>query len=387
MQLVQPSRPFVRYVHFVPDYGTGKTLLLIHKATELIKKGEKVLYLVYNKRTSEEILLTRHLREVFRKVLDRLGASQDLIAIEEVRKEEHLLTRMSSTNTGHIMVDEAPQDVDTLINKLDTDGIAKCIWVALHEYCCNTPKFFRIHLKKNFRNQPNIAQVGKEQFSLHEGHSRVITILTKWELMAEAVIEGCLLVADKVSKILWVIDVEMHFGEKTIEILRSHRDVDKAYPGGVHEYPSDFRTKDDNGEGGLDLATLTKKGADDGKCIVVTSTEYVNGFEADAVVTNARSLADQAVKDCTRATTTLARIDFFENLDWARLYQQCVRIKYDSSAPAVRCTEEEIDMLNQVGRAPYQNHDEKMDAFNRTLKDILEKRGIPFKESNFRLQL
>ncbi len=167
-------------MYFISEYGTGKTLLLIHKATELLKAGEKVLFAI-----QEQKFLAAHLQRHFDRVLEQFGADKNLLTLTTFHNEERLRLIEQNVNRQHVFIDEAsfsPEE-ERHLERLDESQMQKCLWIAFSQRDYKYANFVfkgERQLKRVFRNQPNIIRylrLNSSGVGVDRNHPQVTTII------------------------------------------------------------------------------------------------------------------------------------------------------------------------------------------------------------------
>ena len=149
-------------------YGTGKTLLLFHRARELASAGEQVLFIVFageiipnalhpfefTRRRLPDTLLTLELKNYFED-LSTLTVKQ----VTDVSEFDSILDNCPGTT--HIFMDEVPYDEARLcFDKLRASPSIDTIWVALRRGDSHGQRSLP-QLKKCLRNEKSIVEFAK----------------------------------------------------------------------------------------------------------------------------------------------------------------------------------------------------------------------------------
>ena len=120
------------FVVFVACWGSGKTLLMFHKAIQISKKGEKVLFLVFNadsKVAGHQTLLALRLTEQFK------DHNIDIKSVSFIDGADNNLCEKAK-GYKHVMLDEFFEDYDHLTQK-SQDEIQRLIktketvWISI----------------------------------------------------------------------------------------------------------------------------------------------------------------------------------------------------------------------------------------------------------------
>ena len=148
------------------DFGTGKTLLLIHKATKLLKKRERVVFAVCYV-VNKPIYLLRHLRQHFDCVMEEHKLDKNLLEVtalevsslnSEINFPKVLRQKVAKS---HVIVDEVIDHGGFVLDDLERNGedsLANCLWIAHSSDCNRIANKGDSNLKRVFRNQPNIIR-------------------------------------------------------------------------------------------------------------------------------------------------------------------------------------------------------------------------------------
>ena len=158
------------YYPYAAEFGTGKTLLLVHKATELLKRNEKVLFAVQtDDRDRTYLLLTGLLKRQFGQVLEEHGIRLSRFELTQVGRGGLSKLLADNLNRRHVFVDEALvcQAEKEYLEAIDEAALTKCLWMAFRPDVSERVEGER-QLSKVFRNQPNIVRYLKLEQGLHK---------------------------------------------------------------------------------------------------------------------------------------------------------------------------------------------------------------------------
>ena len=115
-------------VIFTSSYSTGKTVLLIHCALELLKKGQKVLFVIFGNNASKSLLQMK---------LERLFEEFDQIIVKSTKNLENW-NWLKSYQDYHVFVDElvlGVPDIETTENDIlemnELISPVKHLWIAI----------------------------------------------------------------------------------------------------------------------------------------------------------------------------------------------------------------------------------------------------------------
>ncbi len=149
---------------FYAEYGTGKTLLLVHKAAELLKRREKVLFIVFVYMEGDHpACLLDHLQQQFDKIVKDNKLDKNLLTLKTDGITSFSKLLVQNVNNQHVFVDEL-DDYHRIKNKGYLESsMSKYFWIAMSAdvYHLEMPdeKEDEVHcLRKVFRNQPNIIR-------------------------------------------------------------------------------------------------------------------------------------------------------------------------------------------------------------------------------------
>ncbi len=195
-------------------YGTGKTLLLAYKATQLLQSGEPVLFLICTEDT-EPIPLTQHLRKCLHNALDE--EKIDLLELQQVSRNDLHQMVVDNFNQKHIFVDEVPSSVAGHTEQRSRHmARERFLWMAVDSSRLDvlSAPVVSHKLSKCFRNEANIVKYihngGFGPAPVKEGGNKVVTIFYTGEdpIMNAAIKSAVLMAKNKVLGALWIIHTE-----------------------------------------------------------------------------------------------------------------------------------------------------------------------------------
>ena len=199
---------------FLSPWGTGKTLFMITEAIQIAERGEKVLFLLFNRSkgltTSKKSLLAMDLELKFQ-------AYEDFIKVETVLFKDGKDNKLQEigANFDHVMCDELFADIDRLTQKSQRElkdffSSKKTVWMALssdYHYSAIDgsidpealvkewfPDFQVAQMKTPLRMPKTVAEDIKDSF-VHQTTTDKKLTLNSW-LMAKSTLpinltEGC----------------------------------------------------------------------------------------------------------------------------------------------------------------------------------------------------
>ncbi len=113
-----------RLAVFRSGYGTGKTLLLLQKAIELLRAGERVLFVVATVHDSvrHDTFLTNSLRRMFAQMAETGDFNPELVDINQVKTSTVNAKFLNeSLKSSNVFVDELVMDAS------GGDGVARML--------------------------------------------------------------------------------------------------------------------------------------------------------------------------------------------------------------------------------------------------------------------
>ena len=204
---------------FFPDFGTGKTLLLVHKATELLKAGETVLFIISSEENMD-IPLTLTLKDTFGRVIKENGLDKELLELKQIPHSNLLEAFTSNIGSRHVFADEiimaynkdghVIQELDKWISSVSKTDLNLFFWLARDSQYSGASETPCTALEKRFRNEKNIIDYLKDVECKVASENCPVEavfhdILDESEVNNSAVKYALLKAEKKVSKRLWVI--------------------------------------------------------------------------------------------------------------------------------------------------------------------------------------
>ena len=186
----------VQYVCFISllqdiflEFGTGKTLLLAHRATELLKKGEEVLFLICYE-VNPPIWLINNLRQHFDTAFkaNRLDSNLLELMTHKQNSGEDLVELIEhKVKKQNVFVDEVTDlEVSYPLSLLEESELVHHLWIALRPGKSITETLEEMRdLKRVFRNQPNIIRylrlndLREENLEVDRNNPPVVTVFHK----------------------------------------------------------------------------------------------------------------------------------------------------------------------------------------------------------------
>ena len=274
-------------VLLVAGYGTGKTLLLVHRARELASAGEQVLFIVFAFEEGPDTLLTSELKKCF-KDFPTLTVKQLI--------DDSVFDSILDNCPGitHIFMDEVPYDRATsreCIEELRANPSVDTIWVALRHGRTKGQESLP-QLKKCLRNEKSIVEYVESNMNLtlpvepkrdpksmqpavDRDSSIVLRIVCKKEEFCRAAAPAVLEAdrrgwASSTSPLAVIVEYNNVVKDLTSEAVFASlsRDarVTTRFPGGIYDMRSSAGLK--SGE----------------KCIIVADIRAATGWETQTVV-------------------------------------------------------------------------------------------------------